>query len=145
VGDGAGKGTERHEWRANKFKGDSSGQWRRVRQQLKPGKGVTSGQWCRRRLWSCIVKDHLSIIEKLIKMALGCLQDDATTTNNNLNRRRHQILLACGGFCFSRKSVARGALHPFFAKTPHFPLNQIKLPLRRSPSRLVIWEKFTST
>jgi hypothetical protein len=27
---------------------------------------------------------------------------------------------------------------PFFAKTPHFPLNQIKLPLRRSPSRLVL-------
>jgi hypothetical protein len=27
---------------------------------------------------------------------------------------------------------------PFFSKTPHFPLNQIKLPLRRSPSRLVI-------
>jgi hypothetical protein len=26
---------------------------------------------------------------------------------------------------------------PFFSKTPHFPLNQIKLPLRRSPSRLV--------
>ncbi len=37
----------------------------------------------------------------------------------------------------SRKSVARGALHPFFAKTPHFPLNQIKLPLQQSPSRLV--------
>ncbi len=26
---------------------------------------------------------------------------------------------------------------PFFSKTPHFPLNQIKLPLRRSPSQLV--------
>ncbi len=26
---------------------------------------------------------------------------------------------------------------PFFSKTPHFPLNQIKLPLRRSPSWLV--------
>jgi hypothetical protein len=38
---------------------------------------------------------------------------------------------------FFRKSIARGALHPFFAKTPHFPLHQIKLPLRGSPSRLV--------
>ncbi len=27
---------------------------------------------------------------------------------------------------------------PFFSKTPHFPLNQIKLPLRQSLSRLVI-------
>jgi hypothetical protein len=26
---------------------------------------------------------------------------------------------------------------PFFSKTPHFPLNQIKLPLRQSPSWLV--------
>ncbi len=26
---------------------------------------------------------------------------------------------------------------PFFSKTPHFPLNQIKLPLQQSPSRLV--------
>jgi hypothetical protein len=26
---------------------------------------------------------------------------------------------------------------PFFSKTPHFPQNQIKLPLRRSPSQLV--------
>ncbi len=33
--------------------------------------------------------------------------------------------VSCGGFLFSRKSVASGALHPFFAKTPHFPLNQI--------------------
>jgi hypothetical protein len=39
---------------------------------------------------------------------------------------------------FFRKSIARGALHPFFAKTPHFPLNQIKLPLRQSPSWLVV-------
>jgi hypothetical protein len=39
---------------------------------------------------------------------------------------------------FSWKSIARGALHPFFSKTPHFPLNQIKLPLRQSPSWLVI-------
>jgi hypothetical protein len=70
-------------------------------------------------------------------MALGCLQDDATTTNDNSNHRRHRILSACGGFLFSRKSVACGALHPFFAKMPHFPLNQIKLPLRQSPSRLV--------
>ncbi len=70
-------------------------------------------------------------------MALGCLRDDTTTTNDNPNRRRHQILSACGGFLFSRKSVARRALHPFFSKTPHFPLNQIKLPLRRSPSQLV--------
>jgi hypothetical protein len=70
-------------------------------------------------------------------MALGCLRDDATMMNDNSNRRRHRILSACGGFHFSWKSVARGALHPFFAKTPHFPLNQIKLPLRQSPSRLV--------
>jgi hypothetical protein len=27
---------------------------------------------------------------------------------------------------------------PFFAKTPHFPLNQIKLPLQQSPSWFVI-------
>ncbi len=27
---------------------------------------------------------------------------------------------------------------PFFSKTPHFPLNQIKLPLRQSPSWLVV-------
>ncbi len=80
-------------------------------------------------------------------MALGCLRDDATTTNDNSKRRCHRILSACGGFLFSRKSVARGALHPFFAKTPHFPLNQIKLPLRRSlatwrsPYRLVYDKK----
>ncbi len=70
-------------------------------------------------------------------MALGCLQDDATTTNDNSNRRRHRILSAWGGFLFPWGSVARGALHPIFAKTPRFPLNQIKLPLRRSPSWLV--------
>ena len=29
------------------------------------------------------------------------------------------------------------SITPFFSKTPHFPLNQIKLPLRRSPSWLV--------
>ena len=29
------------------------------------------------------------------------------------------------------------SITPFFSKTPHFPLNQIKMPLRRSPSRLV--------
>jgi hypothetical protein len=29
------------------------------------------------------------------------------------------------------------SITPFFSKTPYFPLNQIKLPLRRSPSRLV--------
>jgi hypothetical protein len=27
---------------------------------------------------------------------------------------------------------------PFFSKTSHFPLNQIKLPLRQSPSQLVL-------
>jgi hypothetical protein len=30
---------------------------------------------------------------------------------------------------------------PFFSKTPHFPINQIKLPLRQSPSRLVSKER----
>jgi hypothetical protein len=30
------------------------------------------------------------------------------------------------------------SITPFFSKTPHFPLNQIKLPLRRSPSQLVL-------
>ncbi len=30
------------------------------------------------------------------------------------------------------------SITPFFSKTPHFPLNQIKLPLRRSPSWLVL-------
>jgi hypothetical protein len=30
---------------------------------------------------------------------------------------------------------------PFFSKTPHFPLNQIKLPLRRSPSQLIAIEQ----
>ncbi len=54
-------------------------------------------------------------------MALGCLQDDATTTNDNSNRRRHQILSACGGFLFSRKSVARGVIHPFFCQNTQFP------------------------
>ncbi len=73
-------------------------------------------------------------------MALGCLRDDATMTNDNSNHRRDRILSTCGGFLFSRKSVARGALHPFFAKMPHFPLNQIKLPLQQSPSRLVIFK-----
>jgi hypothetical protein len=29
------------------------------------------------------------------------------------------------------------SITPFFAKTPHFPLNQIKLPLQQSPSWLV--------
>ncbi len=32
---------------------------------------------------------------------------------------------------------------PFFSKMPHFPLNQIKLPLRRSPSRLVVCRKIS--
>jgi hypothetical protein len=76
-------------------------------------------------------------------MALGCLQDNATTTNDNSNCRHHQILSACGGFLFSWKFVARGALHPFFSKTPHFPLNQIKLPLRQSPSWLVYFKTGT--
>ena len=31
------------------------------------------------------------------------------------------ILSACGEFLFSRKSVARGALHPFYIETPPFP------------------------
>ncbi len=31
---------------------------------------------------------------------------------------------------------------PFFSKTPYFPLNQIKLPLRQSPSRLVTLIRF---
>ncbi len=74
-------------------------------------------------------------------MALGCLQDNATMTNDNSNRRRHLILSACGGFLFSRKSVAHGALHPFYAKTPHFPPIQIKLPLQQSPSWLVLCNK----
>jgi hypothetical protein len=30
----------------------------------------------------------------------------------------------------------------FFANTPHFPLNQIKLPLWRSPSRLVTLKQY---
>jgi hypothetical protein len=30
------------------------------------------------------------------------------------------------------------SITPFFSKTPHFPLNQIKLPLRQSPSQLVL-------
>ncbi len=75
-------------------------------------------------------------------MALGCLHDNATTTNNDSNRLHHRILSACGGFLFSPKSVARGALQPFFSKTPYFPLNQIKLPLRRSPSQLVLTNDF---
>jgi hypothetical protein len=33
---------------------------------------------------------------------------------------------------------------PFFSKTPHFPLNQIKLPLRRSPSRPVYYKRLKS-
>ena len=78
-------------------------------------------------------------------MALGCLRDNATTTNDNSNRRHHRILSACGGFLFSRKSVARGALHPFFAKTPHFPLNKIKLPLRQSPSWLVVIKNYLNS
>jgi hypothetical protein len=36
------------------------------------------------------------------------------------------------------------SITPFFSKTPHFPLNQIKLPLRRSPSRLVRYKKIKS-
>ncbi len=66
-------------------------------------------------------------------MALRCLQDDAIMTNNNSNCRHHQILSACGGFLFSRKSVARGALHPFFAKTPHFPLKSNKTATAAKP------------
>jgi hypothetical protein len=31
------------------------------------------------------------------------------------------ILSACGEFLFSQKSIARGALHPFYIETPPFP------------------------
>ncbi len=61
-------------------------------------------------------------------MALGCLQDDATMTNDNSNRRRHPILSACGGFLFSRKSIARRALHPFFQNAPFPPKSNKTAP-----------------
>ncbi len=76
-------------------------------------------------------------------MALGCLQDNATTTNDNSNRRHHWILSACGGFLFFSEIRSPRSVTPFFSKTPHFPLNQIKLPLRRSPSWLVIGERLS--
>jgi hypothetical protein len=34
------------------------------------------------------------------------------------------ILSACGGFLFSQKSVARGALNPFYTKMPPSPKNK---------------------
>ena len=61
-------------------------------------------------------------------MALGCLRDNATMTNDNSNRHRHRILSACGGFLFSRKSVARGALHPFFQNAPFPPKSNKTAP-----------------
>jgi hypothetical protein len=61
-------------------------------------------------------------------MALRCLRDDATTTNDNLNCRHHRTLSACEGFLFSPKSVARGALHPFFQNAPFPPKSNKTAP-----------------
>ncbi len=70
-------------------------------------------------------------------MALGCLRDDATTMNDNSNRRRHQNTVSLWRISFFSEIRSPWSITPFFSKTPHFPLNQIKLPLRRSPSQLV--------
>jgi hypothetical protein len=76
-------------------------------------------------------------------MALGCLRDDATRTNDNLNCRHHRILSACGGFLFSRKSVARGALHPFFQNAPFPPKSNktapVAKPLSACPIKFFEW------
>jgi hypothetical protein len=57
------KGRRDTSGKQTKFKGDASEQWKRVQQRLKPGEGVTSEQWCRQRLRSCIKNDHLSLIQ----------------------------------------------------------------------------------
>jgi hypothetical protein len=83
---------------SGQFKGDASGRWRRVQQQLEPGNGVTSGRWCGRWLRSgnaCFVKDHPicnSIINKDGPRTLYCTVD---TIQQYLS-----ILSACGGFTF---------------------------------------------
>jgi hypothetical protein len=72
-------------------------------------------------------------------------QFESPPSSNTVNLQRISFFLEIR----SPQSVT-----PFFSKTPQFPLNQIKLPLRRSPSRLVnnnnkavgsLWEYYNDT
>ncbi len=76
-------------------------------------------------------------------MALGYLQDNVTTTNDNSNHRRHRILSACGGFLFSWKSVARGALHPVFCQNAPFPPKSNKTAPAAKPLTACCSQKMT--